>query len=128
MLVLNTDGVTEANNSAGEFYGEERLKEAVADNITDYDARKITDTVISSVAQFTGDADQFDDITLLVIKNARTLPANLASVAIIRSIIERVANEYEISGDIQFNMQLSAEEIAVNIINYSTGGCKRHHF
>lgn len=124
VLVLNTDGVTEANNSAGEFYGEERLKEAIADNITDYDARKITDTVISSVAQFTGDADQFDDITLLVIKNARTLPANLASVAIIRSIIERVANEYEISGDIQFNMQLSAEEIAVNIINYSTAGAK----
>ena len=66
-LVLFTDGVTEAMNSSFEEYGDERLTEALKAE-TGCNCKQIVDDVKASVAAFTGDAEQSDDITLLVIK------------------------------------------------------------
>ena len=70
-LVLYTDGVTEAENQAGEFFGKGRLRTAVEAAAT-LDCGPMHDAVQQAVQKFTGGAEQSDDITLVVIEFAGT--------------------------------------------------------
>ena len=65
MLVLYSDGVTEANNPDYDEYGEERLIEVLKQHRTE-PAAAIVDAVTRSLAEFTAGAPQADDITLAV--------------------------------------------------------------
>ncbi len=69
-LVLYTDGVTEAINADFEEYGLARLQTAVtrAAGQPDANAHSITDAVLEDVHQFVAGTDQYDDITLVVIR------------------------------------------------------------
>ncbi len=67
VIFLYTDGVTEAQNAAGELFGEQRLGEAVGRE-SFADMRELCETVRDAVAAFVGDAPQFDDITMLAIR------------------------------------------------------------
>jgi sigma-B regulation protein RsbU (phosphoserine phosphatase) len=64
-LVLFSDGITEAENSKGDQFGEERLLSILDANRT-LDATALRKKIISAVADFSGGALQ-DDATLLVI-------------------------------------------------------------
>lgn len=63
-LYLYTDGVTEATNGAQELFGEERLQQALNDN-PDLPVEELLPKIKRSIDTFVGDADQFDDITML---------------------------------------------------------------
>ncbi|HEX9427174.1 MAG TPA: GAF domain-containing SpoIIE family protein phosphatase [Candidatus Polarisedimenticolia bacterium] len=65
LLMMYTDGVTEARNPAQEFFGEERLHALVLGHGRE-DAQTFARRVHDSVLQFTEGAPQADDITLLV--------------------------------------------------------------
>ena len=65
MLVLYSDGVTEATNRAYEEYGEERFIEALKAN-RKKTALEIVDAVTRSLTEFAAGAPQADDITLVV--------------------------------------------------------------
>ncbi len=65
VLVLYTDGVTDAEDEQGSFFGRERLLEIVQANLG-RSAQDIQDALIAAVHQFMGDAPQFDDITLVI--------------------------------------------------------------
>jgi len=67
MLVLYSDGVTEANNPAYDEFDEERFIEVLKANRT-LPAAAIVQTVIAAVTEFAAGAPQADDITLLVAK------------------------------------------------------------
>lgn len=67
VLLLYTDGVVEAQNTAHELFGESRMLEVVS-KYKSRDAKDVQDALLSSVYDFAGDAPQFDDITLMVIK------------------------------------------------------------
>jgi serine phosphatase RsbU (regulator of sigma subunit) len=67
LLVLFSDGVTEAPNSRDEQFGEERVI-AVAQQGPDRPARAICDAILSAVRTFTGDRPTPDDQTLLVVR------------------------------------------------------------
>ena len=67
LIIFYTDGVTETVNIEDEFYDEERL-EQVAKTCTDSDATHICNLIYQTVMDFQGDADQFDDLTLLVLR------------------------------------------------------------
>lgn len=64
-LLLYTDGVTEALDSTGAFFGEQRLLDAVAPSADVAELR--IKTLFNAVTVFANGADQADDITLLVI-------------------------------------------------------------
>ena len=68
---LYTDGVTEAMNGAGAFFGLERLQEAFAD-APPIDSKAATDTVFRAVHAFTGDTPQTDDIACLALSRPET--------------------------------------------------------
>jgi sigma-B regulation protein RsbU (phosphoserine phosphatase) len=68
--VLYSDGVTDAQNLQDEEFGEERLK-AVVRATADEPAGVIVSRVFEAIDAFAGQAPQFDDITLCVIKKSR---------------------------------------------------------
>lgn len=67
MVILFTDGVTEAFNDSDTMYGDARLVEAVGRQAS-ATARDGLDGVLSDVARFTAGAPQSDDITCLVLR------------------------------------------------------------
>jgi sigma-B regulation protein RsbU (phosphoserine phosphatase) len=62
-LLLYTDGLIEASNTAGEFFGRESLARALKET-AESGARDAADHVLSSVQKWS--AAQDDDLTLLV--------------------------------------------------------------
>jgi sigma-B regulation protein RsbU (phosphoserine phosphatase) len=67
MLVLYSDGVTEANNAAYDEFDEERFIEVLKAHRT-LPATQIVQAVIRAVTDFAAGAPQADDITILVAK------------------------------------------------------------
>ncbi len=69
-IFLYTDGVTEAINTKKELYGEDRLLERLnhAEAREIRHTRAVCDYVRDDLNRFVGEADQFDDITMLAVK------------------------------------------------------------
>ena len=67
VLVLYTDGITEAANPNGEEYGAERLAKRVLDGI-DLSARQLIDHIRKGIADFTERKFLDDDGTLFIVK------------------------------------------------------------
>ena len=66
VLLLYTDGIPDAQNFEGAFFKETKLIE-VAASMADSSAQEIQKAVLNSIEAFVGDAQQFDDITLIVL-------------------------------------------------------------
>ena len=66
-VVIYSDGVTEAANPEGEFFGKKRLREVVMAH-AGADCAALHDAVLEVVTAFISTATQADDITLLVIE------------------------------------------------------------
>ena len=62
---MYTDGVTEAQNTKNELYGEERLKEFLS-NQKDYTPKTLLLAVRNELKTFAGEAPQSDDITMIM--------------------------------------------------------------
>ncbi len=67
ILYLYTDGVTEANNSAGEMFRRSRMLEALNSD-REAAVQDIDNNVRNAVAEFVQDAPQFDDTTTLCLR------------------------------------------------------------
>jgi len=65
ILVLYSDGITEAVSPAGEDFGEERIATLVA-SLRDCPASEIVEAIEKAVAEFTEGAPAADDITVVV--------------------------------------------------------------
>ena len=64
-LIMYTDGITEAENSEGDDYGEDRLAEMLVAN-KNLGAVAIIDAVLEHLSEFTNSAPFEDDVTMLV--------------------------------------------------------------
>jgi sigma-B regulation protein RsbU (phosphoserine phosphatase) len=74
VIVLYTDGVTEATNMDLEEFGKSRLKETLAGTLRETPGASASDilkAIVAAVNEFTGNVPQYDDITLFVIKHTR---------------------------------------------------------
>ena len=67
VLLFVTDGVTEAHDRGGEFFGEDRLMDLLSGRAGE-SAAAIRDAVIGELAAFSDGALQHDDETIVVIK------------------------------------------------------------
>jgi phosphoserine phosphatase RsbU/P len=67
VIVLYTDGITEAENARQNMFGEERLNEVIRAS-RGLPAADIITAILESVRTFTGGYPQSDDITLMVIR------------------------------------------------------------
>lgn len=67
ILILYSDGITEALNVEGEEFGDERLADAVADLVRD-SAANLVQGLVTAADCFAGGAEQADDMTCLAVR------------------------------------------------------------
>ena len=67
VAVLFTDGITEAMNDVSDLFGEERLRQLVESHAA-LSAPSLREQILDAVKAFVGDADQHDDMTLVLLK------------------------------------------------------------
>ncbi len=67
-LVAFTDGVTEARDAGGEFYGEHKLMQLL--NLPVESTEDMLSRVTTSLAAHTAGAEQSDDITMMIIRRS----------------------------------------------------------
>lgn len=127
MLYLYTDGVTEANNEKEELYGEERLK-ACAEKCYENSPEEMIRFIRSDIDKFAGKAEQFDDITMVVLKmnaewkkmESEAVYENTASLA---GFVEENLPE-DCPSKTCHQLAIAFDEIYSNIVKYS----KARHF
>ena len=66
-LFVYTDGVPEATDGSGEMFGTDRMIETLS-SCTDNTPEEILQGVRSAVDSFVGDAEQFDDLTMMCLE------------------------------------------------------------
>ncbi len=67
MLIYYTDGLTEAENTSGDFFGEDRLRAAILE-AHDQSIDDLCDHILQRVDRFVSDAPPFDDLTLVAVR------------------------------------------------------------
>jgi len=68
LLVLYTDGVTEASGARGEEFGEERLVELLNHVPSSLGAKEVVGRIERAVLEFTGTGAVSDDMTVLALR------------------------------------------------------------
>jgi serine phosphatase RsbU (regulator of sigma subunit)/streptogramin lyase len=68
IVLLYTDGIIEAENEAEEMYGAERLERSVVSIDSTMGAEDIIEAILRDVSDFVGSAQQYDDMTVVVLK------------------------------------------------------------
>ena len=69
VLIFHSDGLIEALNADEEMYGTERVKELVCQIPSECTAEEVIQHIVEDVQRFVEDAEQYDDLTLVVIKS-----------------------------------------------------------
>lgn len=137
-LLLYTDGLTEATNDERQLFGEEQLLREV-EMCRMATPREMVGFIAQRVERFAGDAEQNDDLTMLCLRynglttkkhddNRHLLLKNeLAEVERLRSFILSVCRELGADEPFAMSVNLAAEEVVVNIINYAYDKGTRGH-
>ena len=125
-LLLYTDGVTEAMDTNGSLYGEDRLERLVVNNY-DLHPRKFVDTVRRDVARYAEGAEQSDDITILALEVG--VPPEVTATLVVPARVEELTavNEFihtELDRRLcplraQIQLDVAVEELFVNVCSYA---------
>ena len=120
-----SDGIPEAINSEKAPYGMKRLESVLAKN-SEKAPSELLPLVKADVDAFVGDADQFDDITMLCIEfkgNGRKVEISLTpdaeSVKTVAEFLDTTLEAWEIPMKVVSKLQIVADEIYSNIVRYS---------
>lgn len=76
MVILYSDGITEAKNKAGELFGLDRLKQLVVEYAPDYSPEGVHYKIAKTVSEYMEGHGQDDDITLIVMKKDSSFDSN----------------------------------------------------
>ena len=76
MLFLYTDGLTEATRSDGELFNEDRVLTHLSGHDENISPKSLVAAMTEAVNQFIGDAEQSDDLTMLVLRYKTQNPEN----------------------------------------------------
>jgi hypothetical protein len=68
-FLIYSDGLTEAQNEAGEFYGMERF-EALCKQLTGLSAQAFGERLVADVARFEGESRRNDDLSLAILQKS----------------------------------------------------------
>lgn len=125
LLVLYTDGVSEAMNSFNDEYGLEKFIRLLRAN-RDRKPTEMIDIVYRSVLDFSGTALQSDDFTMLVsrfqgaLEGVREyhlkLPAHKDSIPALRDRLMQICIRHGLFGDELDDILLVSDEAATNIL------------
>ena len=128
-LFVYTDGVPEAIDKDGQQYGTDRMIRAL-DRAGSGSMRNALAAVQEDLAAFVGDADQFDDITMLNftyhgpekgagVMNTLTVEAKKENLAQVLTFVEGTLEKAGCSARSMLQIQVAVEEVFVNIASYA---------
>ncbi len=79
VLLIASDGVVEAQNASGEFFGFERLEALLNDLPLEVTAQQVIDRIIAAVHDYVGDGEPADDLTIVAVRSLEVMPVGEAS-------------------------------------------------
>jgi sigma-B regulation protein RsbU (phosphoserine phosphatase) len=77
VIVLYTDGITEAMNADSDLFGDTRLSRIVEEH-GHLESGELRERILREIEAFVGSADQHDDMTMILLKIDRPMPARVA--------------------------------------------------
>jgi sigma-B regulation protein RsbU (phosphoserine phosphatase) len=129
MIVLYTDGLTEAKNLKRKQFGVERTFKDVKE-CHDATAKQLIDTLTQKVNAFVDGAEPSDDLTLLAIRytpkeeswtlsRSITLENDVSQVTDLNRFVQSVTEELQLGKPLPKQIKLAVEEVVVNIMEYA---------
>ena len=122
-LFLYTDGLTEAEDSSHQLFGDARLTAALHGRKSATDHLK---NMQRKVAEFVGNAPQSDDLTMLFIHFLGskkgyhlTLDNDLQQISLLAGFVDRIREENHLDPNLAMNINLALEEAVTNVISYA---------
>ena len=126
-IYLYTDGVTEAHDINKQLFGEDRL--LVSLNETNgMTVDEICRKVKADVDAFQGDAEQFDDITMLCVRlnevenKMLSVTPTMETVPQVAAFVEEHLEAFEVPMKLSMKLMVAVDEIYSNIVRYSGAG------
>ena len=130
-LFIYTDGLTEAENTSQEQFGEKRMMEVLAKSGTA--PRPLIENIIKEVHSFVGQAEQSDDLTMLAIQftkprisppshtvsNSIILHNDVQEVPLMTEFVEKTAEQANLDPSVTMSLTLAIEEAVANIMKYA---------
>lgn len=129
-IYIYTDGVTEATDSKNQLYGEDRLQACM--NSRDFnEMEEICVAVKESVDEFVGEAEQFDDITMLAFRYLGpdglaekapctiTVPTTTEHVEYVTEFVEGIMSKYSVPMKAATQINIAIDEIYSNITKFA---------
>ncbi len=120
ILFLYTDGLTEAENSRHEQFGEPHMLQTL-EACRSERPRRIIETMEAEVASFVGDAEQSDDLTMLAIRyqtNALLMRNDIQQIPTLAEWIEAL----NVPMELNMPINLALEEAVSNVMLYAYPG------
>ena len=128
-LFLYTDGLTEAENTNHELFGDKRMLEAVTKHCEDKAETQLK-SMASSVKGHTRDCNASDDLTMLIVRFTNPAPFSrserhlvlqndISQIPKLASFIEDIAKEAKMDPARAMSLNLAMEEAVSNIILYA---------
>lgn len=133
MLLLYTDGVTEAENCSQEQFGMQRILDVFLQSAP-YSVKTVIDNLMQELLRFAGVAEQTDDITLLCVRmnglwnmpESRTqnectlvIDNRLEESSRLQPFVEEIGETLRLPTNLIFSLNLALEEALVNAISYA---------
>ena len=128
-VFMYTDGLTEAENSRKELFGEERMRETLK-TTGGQTARQMIETMLDAAHRHVDGAEQSDDLTMIAVKYNRqhrdtkyfrklTLHNDVKETPKIAEFMDILVGEAGIDPALAGSMNLAIEEAVVNVMNYA---------
>jgi len=137
ILLMYTDGVTEARNREKEFFEEQRLTALLSAQEFD-SAEAVVEATVSGVRQFEDGADQFDDITVMALQFLKqpeaveipildiTLKNQLIEIDRFKDSFNAFSEENGIPTPIRRKLNMVFDELLNNVVSYAYQDDKAH--
>lgn len=124
-IFLYTDGVTESTNEHEELYGEERLQHFLNNHETG-NTEEILDALRKDLRDFSNEAPQFDDITMLLLDykgkvtmKEKVFEAKDENMLEMLGFVEQELENYGCSMRMQTAISVALEEVFINVAHYA---------
>ncbi len=123
LIVIYSDGVTDAINLQGELFGIDRLVSLIQES-SSFSASEVSRQIIQTIEHFSQGVDQEDDITIVVVK---ALPRRIAiefaaTLAHLDQIVKNISQQAAVfSQEYAYEWELACSEIVTNIIEHAYG-------
>ena len=129
IILLYTDGLTEAKNLERKTFGRERMAQVFRSFYTSADnlLQNLVNSLSIAAHLFAGEAPQSDDLTLLAVRFAPenlireqiTLRNEVSEVTRLSAFIKDFFGKIEIDRKVAAGLRLALEEVVVNVIDYA---------